>query len=184
MTALWLPILLSGIAVFFLSYLAWMVLPHHRGDYSRLPDEDGTMEALRSSGVGAGQYSFPHGDGPEAMKDPAWQEKYNTGPSGFLLVRPSGPPNIGASMGISLGYNLLISAFVAYLASRFLDPGASFMGVFRLCATVAFLGYSGALGWGPIWQGKSWGSTIREVIDGLVYGMATGAIFAYFWPAA
>ena len=32
LTSLWLPILLSTVALFFLSFLAWTVLPHHKPD--------------------------------------------------------------------------------------------------------------------------------------------------------
>ena len=41
---LWLPILGSAVAVFFISFTMWMVLPHHKGDWKPLPDEDGTMD--------------------------------------------------------------------------------------------------------------------------------------------
>ena len=46
-----------------------------------------------------------------------------------------------------------------------------------LVTWVAFLGYAGALGWMVIWFFHSWGSTLRQVCDGLVYGLVTGAIF-------
>ena len=39
--ALWLPILLSSIAVWMASALFWMVSPHHKSDYVRFPDEEG-----------------------------------------------------------------------------------------------------------------------------------------------
>ena len=48
LSQLWLPILLTTFAVFFLSFLMWMVSPHHRKDWSALPDEDGFMGTLRS----------------------------------------------------------------------------------------------------------------------------------------
>ena len=34
------------------------------------------------------------------------------------------------------------------------------------------------------WKGVSWGITFKFVIDGLLYGLATGAVFAWLWPAA
>ena len=39
-TALWLPILLSAVIVFFASFVLHMLLPIHRGDYRQLPDEE------------------------------------------------------------------------------------------------------------------------------------------------
>ncbi len=57
------------------------------------------------------------------------------------------------------------------------------MQVFRVVWTVAFIANSMALCWGPIWFGRTWSSTLKEMFDGLVYGAATGAIFMFFWPA-
>jgi hypothetical protein len=33
-----------------------------------------------------------------------------------------------------------------------------------------------------IWKGQPWGMTIREVIDGLVYGLLTAGTFGWLWP--
>ncbi len=38
--ALWLPILLSSIIVFVVSSIIHMLLPWHKSDYARVPDED------------------------------------------------------------------------------------------------------------------------------------------------
>ena len=46
LSTLWLPIVLSGVALFFASFLAWMVLPHHKGDFIKLPDEGAFENAL------------------------------------------------------------------------------------------------------------------------------------------
>src|SRR5437763_1907033 len=59
-TALWLPILLSAVIVFVASSILHMVLPFHKSDYRRLPDEDKVTDALRSTGVTPGRvYVFP-----------------------------------------------------------------------------------------------------------------------------
>ncbi len=71
--SVWLPILVSSIAVFVASFLAWMVLPHHRSDWSKLPDEDGLISALSSGGVKPGQYMFPFCSGSREMKSPEFK---------------------------------------------------------------------------------------------------------------
>ena len=45
LAALWLPILVSAILVFFASSLFHMVLPFHRSDYRKVPSEDAVMNA-------------------------------------------------------------------------------------------------------------------------------------------
>ncbi|MFT5292429.1 MAG: hypothetical protein ACI8QS_003704 [Planctomycetota bacterium] len=181
---LWLPILLSATAIFFLSFLMWMVLPHHRGDWKPLPDEDATMKSLRESGVGPGQYAFPHCSHPSQMKDPEWMAKYNAGPKGFLTLRPEGPESMGKSLCLSFVVNVVSTVFVAYVAIMGIAPGADGRMVFRFVATVAFLAQSLALAWSPIWFGRTWSSIGREMFDGLIYALATGGVFCLLWPDA
>ena len=38
----------------------WMVLPHHQGDFQRLPGEADVMEALHKSAAAPGQYMLPY----------------------------------------------------------------------------------------------------------------------------
>lgn len=45
LTALWLPILLAAVIVFFASFTMHMVLPYHKSDYQKLPDEDKLLAA-------------------------------------------------------------------------------------------------------------------------------------------
>ena len=46
--ALWLPILLSAVIVFIASSIIHMVLPYHRSNYKKLPDEDNIRKSLRA----------------------------------------------------------------------------------------------------------------------------------------
>ena len=184
LTALWLPILLSGVVVFFASFIMWMVMPHHRSDWAKLPSEDAALDALRKSGVDAGQYSFPHCSDKQQMKDPAWVKRWEDGPSGFLVVRKSGPMNMGKSMGISFLHNLFVALLIAYLASVMLPAGADYMIVFRVVSTAAFLAFSGAVALNSIWFEQSWSSSIKHMVDGLVYALLVAGIFAWLWPAA
>jgi len=178
---LWLPIVLSGVAVFFLSFIMWMVLPHHRSDWGKMPDEDAARATLGD--IPSGQYMFPYCASAEKMKDPEWIESRNKGPSGMLIVMPRGPMNMGKSMFVSFLYNVVIAAVTGYVATIGLTKGADAMDVFRLTATVAFLGCAGALGWNAIWYSHSWSSTLKSACDGLVYGIAMGVLFMLMWPA-
>lgn len=182
--SLWLPILLSGVAVFVLAFLCWMVLPHHKSDWGRVPDEDKLMDAIGDAP--AGLYMFPFCDDPEEFKDPEseWMKKRDAGPAGSIVVRPRGPWSMGSSMLQSFVFNLVVSICTAYVATIGLGKGAPGIDVFRLTATVAFLAYSGALIWDLIWWQKPFAAVAKSIADGLVYGVATGAIFMWFWPGA
>ena len=98
LTALWLPILLSAVIVFFVSFIMHMVLTYHRSDYRKLPDEDRVTDAMRSADVTQGPaYFFPYSSFEE-MKSAPMIEKFKRGPVGLLTVLPSGPPAMGKNL--------------------------------------------------------------------------------------
>jgi len=181
LTALWFPILLSTVIVFVASSIMHMLLPYHRGDYQKLPDEDKLLAALRAAGLKRGLYVFPFCTHQE-MNSPATIEKQKQGPVGMMTVMPNGPIVMPKFLGMWFVYCLLISFFAAYLTGRTVMPGASYLAVFRVVGTAAFLTYGlGNLGNG-IWRGQPWSVVIKEVIDGLVYSLLTAGTFGWLWP--
>ena len=56
---LWLPVVVITPVLFIASFLAWVVLPHHKPDIRRWPDEDRLLEFVRQSGAEPGEYLFP-----------------------------------------------------------------------------------------------------------------------------
>lgn len=183
-TTLWLPILLSSVAVFFASFVLHMVLPLHRKDYGPVPGEDGVRAAMRQASIPPGNYSIPCPGSPKAMSAPETVAKYTEGPVALVTVFPNGPPAMGKSLLQWFVFTLVIGVFVAYLVGRTMDPGAGYRAVFRLAATVAFLGYVAAEPVNSIWRGQSWGNTFRAGVDGLVYALLTGGFFGWLWPDA
>ncbi len=181
LTALWLPILLSAVIVFVASSIMHMLLPYHKGDYHPLPEEDKLLTALRGAGLKKGLYIFPFTTHKE-MKSPAMIEKYKQGPVGMMTVYPCGPPVMPKFLGMWFVYCLIIGFFVAYLTGRTVAPGANYRAVFRVAGTAAFMAYGlGSLS-NSIWKGQPWGMTLKEVIDGLVYGLLTAGTFGWLWP--
>ncbi|MBZ5682412.1 MAG: hypothetical protein LAO24_20155 [Acidobacteriia bacterium] len=181
LAALWLPTVLSAVIVFIASSIMHMVLPYHRSDYSQLPDEDKLLGALRPANLKPGLYVFPfctHKD----MKSPALQEKYKQGPVGFLTILRNAPPAMPKFLVQWFLYCWVVGFFVAYLAAHTIAPGVHYLPVFRVVGTAAFLAYGlGNLSNG-IWKGQRWSTTIKEVIDGLVYGLLTAGTFGWLWP--
>lgn len=181
LTALWLPILLSAIIVFFASSIMHMVLPYHRNDYSPLPDEDKILSTLRAANLKRGLYVFPYCTHKD-MKSPALLEKQKQGPVGFMTVAPSGPPAMPKFLIQWFVYCLLIGFFVAYLTAHTVASGANYLAVFRVVGTAAFLAYGlGNLSNG-IWKCQPWSMTAMESIDGLIYALLTAGTFGWLWP--
>jgi hypothetical protein len=156
-------------------------LPYHRSDYQKLPDEDKALAALRAGGVQPGLYVFPYCTHKD-MKSPAVIEKQKQGPVGFMTIVPSGPPAMPKFLIQWFVFCLVVGFFVAYLTAHTVPPGAKYPVVYRVAGTAAFLAYGlGNLSNG-IWKGQPWTVTIKEVVDGLIYGLLTGGSFGWLWP--
>ena len=180
LTSLWLPILLSGVAVFVVSSLIWAVIQYHNADWQKPADEDAVRAALK--GAAPGHYAVPHATDNVAKADEAWQAKFKEGPVAMITVVPHGEMNMGPQMIKWLVYCVVISVFVAYVAGTTLLPGADYLKVFQVTSTTAFLAYGGAAGVNLVWFGHTVGRTAKDLFDALVYGLATAGIFGWLWP--
>ena len=181
LAALWLPILLSAVIVFVASAIMHTVLTYHQSDCKQIPEEARVLETLRAIGLKRGYYHFPYCTHKD-MKSPEVVEKFKQGPVGILTVFPSGPPAMGKFLGQWFVFCLIISFFVAYLTAHTVPYGVHYLVVFRVVGTAAFLAYGlGQLSNG-IWKGQPWGMTIKEVADGLLYGLLTAGMFGWLWP--
>lgn len=182
LTALVTPILASAVIVFVVSSIIHMLLPYHRSDVKKLPDEDGALDALRRLNLPPGDYAAPHAGGPQGMKKPEFIERMKKGPVVLMTVAPGGSVEMGRSLSLWFLYSVVVSLFAGYLAGRALGPGTHYLGVFRIVGTAAFMGYSLGLLQHSIWYKRSWGTTLKSVFDGLVYALFTAGTFGWLWP--
>lgn len=180
--SLWLPILVSAVFVFLVSFVTHMVLPHHRKDFAKVPSEDEAMDALRRLNLAPGSYMTPCGTGPESMKDPAFIEKMKKGPVMLLTVLKPGPPNMGVNLAQWFVYCLVVGVLVAYVTGRALAPAAHYLTVFRFAGATAFIAYAIATWQESIWYGRPWSTTIKNNLDGLAYALVTAGTFGWLWP--
>ena len=176
-------ILLSAIIVWIASAIIWMVLPHHKKDYQGLSDEDAARAALRPQNLVPGQYNIPHCMSMADMKKPEMQKRFDEGPVGFITILPNGIPAMGKNMALTFVFYLVISAIVAYVASRTLAPGSDYLAVFRVVGTVTWLAYGTAVIQDAIWFGRPWSSVVKSVFDALVYALLTAGVFGWLWPS-
>jgi hypothetical protein len=180
--ALWLPILLSAVIVFVASSIIHMVLPIHKSDYRKLPDEAKVLDTLRTTEVTPGrEYRFPFCTQKE-MKSPETIEKMKQGPVGLLVIMPSGAPNMGKFLGQWFLYCVIVSVFTACVTGSTRAPGSGYSHVFHVAGLTAFIGYSLAQLQNSIWRGVTWGVTLKHVLDGLIYGLLTAGTFGWLWP--
>lgn len=180
--SLWIPILLSAVIVFVASSIMHMLLSYHKNDMRKIPKEDEAMTALRPLNISPGDYFMPHADSMNAMKDPVFLDKMKSGPVVYFTVLPSAVPSMGPSLVLWFIYSVLVSVIAAYVASHALRRGANYLEVFRVVGCVSFTGYALALLQNSIWYKRNWGTTLKYIFDGLVYGLLTAGTFGWLWP--
>jgi len=178
---LWLPILLSAAAVWIVSIIASMALPHHKQDWIGLPDEDGFMDYIRRSGIKPGNYLFPDFRTREAMKSEKVEKALKEGPVGHLSVWPT-PLTMGDKMLGTFIVYLIVSTLIAYLTRVAIPGAAAFARVFQVATTAGILAYCFSSIPNAIWWGSYKRTIVANVVDGILYGAITGAIFAWRWP--
>ena len=181
---LWLPILLSAVFVFIASSVIHMALPWHKKDYRGLPDEDAVLDVLRSTGTKSGDYMFPFCEGYAESNTDEMKAKFEKGPVGTLTIWPEGGFNMGTAMGAWFGFTLLVSLFSGYLCTLSAEAGADYGTVQQIAGTAGILGFAFWHVPVSVWKGVRWSTTLRFVLDGILYGLIVGGTFGWLWPAA
>ena len=177
---LWLPIVLSATVVFLVSSLLHMVLPWHRSDFGNTPNESAVLDALRP--IPPGDYFMPRAGSPAEMKDPAFKEKLKRGPMVVMTVMRWSPSAFPRSLVLWFVYATVVSVFAGYLSGRALGPGTDYLEVFRFAGTTMFLGFGMALAQNSIWFAKKWSTTMKSMVDALIYALLSAGIFGWLWP--
>lgn len=177
LTSLILPIVLSAVALFFASFLSWMVLPFHFKDWRKFEREDELMNAVKAINLPPGNYMFPGWDTPGEMKSEEYQKKCQTGPRGVMTV--FGKVNMGRELALTFFYFLSVCFMLAYLGTIALEPGSGFKDVFRFISTAALMMFLAAIVQHAIWFQNR---IVGHIIESVCYAAITGAIFAAMWP--
>lgn len=180
LVSLWLPILLSALVVFVASAIIWMLLKWHDADWQKLPDEESARAAL--GGAARGEYALPYAMSAAARNSEDFRKKCEEGPVAFLTIFEPGLPKMGRQLALWFAFCIVLSWFVAYLLVATTPAGATYLHVFQVAGTAAFLGYGGSAIPASIWFGQGWGRTLKDLVDGLVYALLTAGVFGWLWP--
>ena len=183
LTSLWLPILLSAVFVFIASSLIHMVLGYHAGDFDRLPHEDQVSDAIRTMNIPPGDYMAPYVRTAAERKAPEFMERLKRGPVFAMTVFRPAMGSMGPRLVQWFLFSVLVSIFAAYIAGRTLSPGTEYLQVMRIAGATAFVAYSMAHMPASIWYDRKWSTTLRNMLDGLIYGLLTGGTFGWLWPS-
>jgi len=181
MSQLWLPILLSAVAVFLVSSAIHMASPWHKGDFPRMANEEQVMDAMRPLNLAPGDYFFPRPANMGDLRSPEFIARTERGPVVLMTVMPNRVTGMGKNLAAWFVYSLVVSFLAAHTAQLF-RAGEPYKHVFHQVALVAFTGYVLALWQMTIWYRRSMSMTLKATVDGLVYALVTAAVFAWLWP--
>ena len=182
LTALIVPLLISSVIVWIASSIIHMVLPWHKGDYARVPDEAALRAALRPLAIPPGDYMVPRPMATSELRSPEFLARVNEGPNLVVTVLPNEPWSMGRNLGLWFLYLIVVALFAGYVAGRALPAGTDYLQVFRFVGTTAFLGFAVALWQMSIWYRRAWSTTIKATVDGLLYALLTAGTFGWLWP--
>jgi len=179
---LWLPILVSAVAVFVASSLIHMVLKWHNSDYKKLSNEDAVRDAIRAGAPAPGQYVLPHCADMKDMQGEAMQKKFIDGPVGFLTLRKNGPPTMGGSLIQWFVFNLAIATVAAAIALQTYGLQGESHRAGHLVGMLSLMAYGGSSVQAGIWMGKPWVSVAKDLLDALIYATLSALTFVWLWP--
>jgi len=182
LTALLLPALVSAVLVFLVSSIVHMVTPWHANDFSKLPNEEGVLAALRPFNLAPGSYVAPRPASMKEMGTPEFQAKVRLGPSVMMNVMPSGGTGMGRQLVLWFIYSAVIALFAGYVTTKALRIGANYIVVFKFVAAIAFGAYAMGLWQMSIWHRRPWMVTLKSTIDGVLYACLTAGAFGWLWP--
>lgn len=97
-----------------------------------------------------------------------------------MVIMFPGPVSMGANLGRTLLYYLVVGVFVAYLGYHSVDPADPYLSKFRICGAVAFAAHG--LGWIPFQIWYRVGKFLPNFVDSLLYALLTAGVFGWLWP--
>jgi hypothetical protein len=180
--SLLIPIVVSAVFVFIASSIIHMATPWHKNDLKRFSNEDDVLKALRGLNLRPGNYGVPRPASMKEMQTPEFKAKAQAGPVAFITVKESWNFSMGGTLAQWFVYSLIVSLFAGYIAGVAFGPGTEYLDIMQVAGTVAFVGYAMAQMHESIWWGRNWGWTVRNMLDGLLYGLLTGGTFGWLWP--
>ena len=177
--SLWLPILLTTVALFFTGFLCWTVFPNHKPDWKKLPNEAAFLDKIAEMDIPPGNYAYPHAMDSKSTETEDYKRAVERKTFGTIQAW-GGAPQMGPKLACQVVYLLVTSICLAYLGKLGLNAGSDFMTVFRFMTTAAFLAFTVAVVPSTIWFNNR---LTGYLIDGVIQSIIVGAIFGALWPA-
>src|SRR5258708_40224778 len=141
-----------------------MVMPWHKGDYQKVPDEEALRAAVGPLAIPPGDYMVPRPGGREDMKSSAFMDKVRAGPNLIVTVLPNGEWSMTRNLVLWFVYLVVVTTFGAYIAGRALPLNPASWAIVRFVSTTTFIAYSVALSHMSIWYRQPVRTTLKPTV--------------------
>lgn len=167
----------AAVAFYVWNALAWMVLPHHKPDFSRVASPKALEDALLAAKLAPGFHMLPHPDEfAGGYKDPALAARWAAGPNATIVSLAPGPSMSGKTFLFGILLNLA-QALVLGLALRWSSPAFSGLGpTVGIAALLGLVTHGGPYVSQAIWMGFPRRYALMCVLDGIVGYAAMGLV--------
>jgi hypothetical protein len=170
----------SAVVMFFWGFLWHGILGVGEGTMKKLANEEQSLDALRGATPEPGMYAFPWMDeNADESALTAFDEKYRRGPSGLIVIAPTGEPAMSSrELILQFADCLLLSFIAALLLSRALASlnsfplKAGFVTLIGLYATLA----TNVPYW--IWYRYPTDFTLSEMAEKVIGALLAGIVLA------
>jgi hypothetical protein len=178
---LWAALVVGG--VFQIWYtIAWIVLPHHHGDFQSVGKDAPLVAALGAAALRPGMYMIPHyGDFAGGFKDPELTKRSEEGPCAWFVSMKPGC-EMGPMLFVSAYLINALEVFALALLVHWVGPeNLPRLGcVLGFSAMIGLLARVGSLGSQSLWMKLPWRYTLTNLFDGVVAFSLAGIIVHVF----
>ncbi len=176
--------LAGGVAFQIWYTLAWMVLPHHHGDFESVGKDAPFVGALKAAALKPGLYIIPHyKDFAGGFKDPELEKRINEGPRAWLVSMKAGCEGMGPATFVKAfvlnALEALGLALLVYWSSAHLPTLGCVVGFGAIVGLIARFGSYGSQ---AIWMSLPKRYALTNIVDGVVGYAIVGLVVGLLRP--
>ena len=173
--------IVGGILVFFMGFVEHAMLHWGERTFSEIKKDDEFRENLKGHRLEPAIYAFP-----KMPQDPAdqkaFEEKWTEGPSGFLIIAPSGPMNMPKMLGLEFASNVIAALIAAWIVSL-ISADKTFLWRWKAVVLMGIFGWMSIVASQGIWWQFPWAFIRDDLLGAILEWCVGGAAIAAIIPS-
>jgi hypothetical protein len=172
--------IVGGILVFFMGFVEHELLGWGSRTFSNIQKDDEFRENLKEHQLPPAIYAYPQmpKDKSPAEMDP-FMKKWAAGPSGFLIVAPTGDMQMPKMLGLELLTNVIAALIAAWIVSL-ISADKPFLWRWKVVVLIAIFGWVSLVASYGIWYSFPWPFIRDDLLCTILEWSVGGAAIAGF----